>query len=453
MTQSIPGSLSSYFSSVFRTLAFLLFVTWPLIGCGSGGTSDGANAQADSAQTAASDESGGGEKTDASASDSSDADAKDTKRERRERTTSVSVSKAFRGDLVIPVTAEGTVRARHTAEIRTEIAGPIVRIHAREGQLMRRGQLIAKLDDREYEVAAEEARVKYVQAISLLAVEDESIDIPKRPPELQKEIDELKRLEDKGVITSEERLAREVAIDVEAVKQGHYRLDVVASRSGIAAARAAMERARINLERTEIRAPFSGVISDLLLSEGEHVTLGQTICTLVNNSDLEAEVGVLESDIGFLDVGRPAILAIPALNDTLDVTVDVISPHFDRNSRTCQVLLRLKNQSGKIRPGMFARAIVAGQRFTDRLLVPQEAILMRDGRSLLFKVEDDRAKWVYLKLGRQNDDLVEIEQVLQGGSLAPGDLVIVTNHLTLAHDAKVKVKKVLPIWDPWGSAE
>ncbi|MCK4773985.1 MAG: efflux RND transporter periplasmic adaptor subunit, partial [Candidatus Krumholzibacteria bacterium] len=261
--------------------------------------------------------------------------------------------------------------------------------------------------------------------------------------------DELQRLEKKGVITREERVAREIALDVAAVKDGHYRLDILASRSGVATARAALERARINLERTEIRAPFSGVVTELLLSDGEHVTIGQTICTLVNNTDLEAEVGVLESDIGFLDIGRPALLVLPALDDTLNVTVDVISPRFDRDSRTCQVLLRLKNASGNIRPGMYVRAIVSGQRFPNRLLVPKEAILTRDGRPLLFKVEDNRAKWVYLQLGRPNDDVVEVDQVLQGGSLSPGDQVIINNHLTLSHDAKVKVKKTVPVRDPW----
>jgi multidrug efflux pump subunit AcrA (membrane-fusion protein) len=141
---------------------------------------------------------------------------------------------------------------------------------------------------------------------------------------------------------------------------------------------------------------------------------------------------------------------IPALGDTIDVTVDVISPQFDRASRTCDVLLRLKNVDGKVRPGMFVRAIVAGERFDDRLLVPKEAILTRDGRPLLFKVVDDRARWLYLKLGKENDNVVEVERVLQGGTLGPDDLVVVADHLTLSHDAKVKVKTVLPVQNPWG---
>jgi RND family efflux transporter MFP subunit len=443
MKQAVTQEYSSNLSGVVLVLIVALIWCLPLIGCGSGGAAG--DAGGDSTQAASSGESGGDE---TEGSDSADSTAESTKK-RRERTTSVNVTEAFRGDLIIPVIAEGTIRARHSAEIRTEISGPIVRIHAREGQAVRKGQLIAKLDDREYEVAAEEARASYVRAISLLAIEEESFEAPKRPPELQEQIDELERLEAKGAITREERLAREIELDVAAVKEGHYRLEILASRSGVATARAALERARINLERTEIRAPFSGVVTELLLSEGEHVTVGQTICMLVNNTDLEAEVGVLESDIGFLEVGRPALLAVPALGDTLPVTVDVISPRFDRDSRTCQVLLRLENVTGSVRPGMYVRAIVSGQRFPDRLLVPKEAILTRDGRPLLFKVEDKRAKWVYLKLGRQNDEVVEVDQVLQGGSLSPGDQVIINNHLTLSHDAKVKVKETVPVRDPW----
>jgi len=102
---------------------------------------------------------------------------------------------------------------------------------------------------------------------------------------------------------------------------------------------------------------------------------------------------------------------------------------------------------------MFARALIAGERFEDRLLVPREAILTRDERPLLFKVEDNRAKWLYVELGESNDDMVAITGVLQGGTLEPGDRVIVSDHLTLAHDAKIKVRRTVPNGDPWLQAQ
>jgi RND family efflux transporter MFP subunit len=377
-------------------------------------------------------------------------EAEDKKEEKKkERSTSVKASLAITGDLVKPVIAEGTIRARHSAEIRTEVGGKVTRVYAEEGQELRKGQVIAKIDDREYQVAVEEARATYLQTLSLLAVEEDDLEAQALAEEMRDEFANLERQERSGEITSQERLAREIEMDVEALKGGKFRVEVAAARSGVSQARAALERARLNLERTEITAPFGGVITGLTLSSGELLTANESICSIIDNVNIEAEVGVLEADLGFVERGKPVLLAVPALGETLQVQVDVVSPQFDRESRTCQVLIRLRDESGRIRPGMFVRALIAGQTFKDRILVPREAILTRDDRPLLFKVEGDRAKWLYVRLGESNDDLVEISKVLQGGQLAPGDKVVVSDHLTLTHEAKIKVTKTLPIKDPW----
>jgi multidrug efflux pump subunit AcrA (membrane-fusion protein) len=102
---------------------------------------------------------------------------------------------------------------------------------------------------------------------------------------------------------------------------------------------------------------------------------------------------------------------------------------------------------------MFSRVSIAGQIYPDRLMVPREAVVTRDGRPVIFKVEGDRAKWVYVQLGLANDSVVEIKRIDQGGPLDPGTLVVVDNHLTLTHDAKIKVKSKRAITDPWAVAE
>jgi RND family efflux transporter MFP subunit len=217
----------------------------------------------------------------------------------------------------------------------------------------------------------------------------------------------------------------------------------------LAAARADAARARLSIERCQTVAPFSGVITSLDLHAGERVQIGQRLCRLVDDVNIEAAVGVLESDLGEVVAGRKAFLSIPALNESVPVQVDVVSPDVDEDSRTCQVLLRLRSPEGRIKPGMFVRASIAGPTHEDRLLVPREAIVTRDGRPVVFRIEDDRAKWVYVTLGARNDHLIEIERVAQGGPLEPGTLVIVDNHLTMTHDAKVKVRKKVEIQDPW----
>ncbi|HEX9900531.1 MAG TPA: efflux RND transporter periplasmic adaptor subunit, partial [Candidatus Methylomirabilis sp.] len=252
-----------------------------------------------------------------------------------------------------------------------------------------------------------------------------------------------------GAVTPQEHSERRLALEVEAVKQGAHRSELVQVRSGLAAARASQEKAELNLERTEIRAPFAGVVADMELSAGQHITMNDLVCTLVDNVNLEAKVAVLESDLKGLVLGRPVRLQIPALGDTLDVKVDVISPRIDAESRTCDLLMRFQNPSGRIRPGMFVRASIAGEILTDRLLVPREAILTRDGRPLLFKVASNKAQWVYVELGKSNDRFVEITKILQGGPLEPGTPVVISDHLTLTHDAPVKVKKIVDTEVAW----
>jgi len=215
----------------------------------------------------------------------------------------------------------------------------------------------------------------------------------------------------------------------------------------------AEERAKLNLDHTKIRAPFSGVVYGLTPVQGEFVDPNTTMCYLVNNDKLEATVSVLEADLGNLTEGRPVLLAIPATGDTIQAEVNLISPYLDEASRTCDVIVQFDNKDGKFRSGMFARAQIAGFVVPELLLVPKSALLIRDKRPLVFKKDGDRAKWLYVTIGKQNDDWVEILKVHSGGSLAPGDEVIISDHLTLAHEAKIKVRKRIPASDRWDFAK
>ena len=445
-------------------LSLVLFLSFAPLTSGCGQKDKDTAAAGDTADEAAEGKNkpGSGQSASTSATkakkdSSSSADTSSTKKKvRKEKPVSVNVCNAFRGELVVPVVAEGTIRARRTAELRFELSGKIRRIAVKEGQSVKKGQLLAQLDDREYRIRIEEAHSRYLQALGKVAVEEDGSSLPQdseRAKVLRKKLQDLADMEARGEITRTERLDREIALGMEAVGEGGFRRELVEARSGLAQARADEEQARLNLEKTQLRAPFAGVVTGLTLAPGEWVNANQAFASLVDNVDIEAVVGVLESDLKNLELQRPALLAVPALGDTIPVRVDVISPRIDSASRTCQVLMRLRSEDGRVKPGMFVRALIAGEILKDRLLVPREAILTRDGRPLLFKVVDGRSKWVYVKLGAQNDRFVEIEKVLQGGPLEPGVPVIISNHLTLAHDAKIKIKKTVTPPDAWASFE
>lgn len=398
---------------------------------------------------------GGAEESEAGSEAATDSTAAESEEEaatpqRTERAVTVNVSEARRVQLVVPVVAEGSVRARRSAEIKFELTGRVTQVLVKEGQRVRRGQRLATLDDREYQLALEEARTDRLQALGQLAVEDEAMSATEAAQhELDAQVLELMAMEERGEITTEERRAREIELGIAAVKDGAYRRELLEVRTGLTDARSAEQRARLNLERTELRAPFDGVITGLVLAPGERVQTGQTLCTVVDDVDVEAELGVLEADLKGIEVGRAVLVNVPALGETFPAEIDVVSPNIDPQSRTCQVLVRLRSEGGRIKPGMFVRASIAGAVHADRLVVPREAILTRDGRPLVFRIEGDRAKWVYVETGLRNDHAVEITRVVQGGTIEPGTQVVVDNHLTLTHDALVEVRDLVPLVDPW----
>jgi len=432
-------------SRPLRTLCVpALILAFAALGCGTDEpAAEDAAAEAAGSETAETDE--------AEAAESEEGD--EPKKPRRETSTTVSTALVVRRDLVLPIKAEGKIRARHTSEVKFERTGRIDRVYVQEGQRVRKGQVLVRLDDRELRLSLEEATSRYLQGLGQLAVEEDGYREGKDAERsLDKQRAELERRERAGEITREERLDLELELGMAAVRDGAYRRELLEVRSGVAAARADAARLRIELERTEVRAPFAGVLSGLDLNPRENVQVGQVFCRLVDDVNVEAAVGVLESDLAVVAVGKPALLEVPALGESIPLQVDVIDPEVAPDSRTCRVLLRLRSDEIRVKPGMFVRAWIAGEVLPDRLLVPRQAIVTRDGRPVLFKVEDDRALWVYVQLGRQNDQLVEIARVDQGGPLDPGTQIIVSNHLTMTHEAKIKVKEMIEFPDLWGSA-
>lgn len=441
---NVPGTLPGRSPGAILRLLLLAaaLLALPLLsGCSGGGDGEDqstAAAESDSLKTSDS----AGEK-----------DEGDEEEATKEKSISVDTGQIRLGDLVLPVYADGAVRTPQSVEIKTKVGGELMTVLVRDGDRVRKGQVLARIDPREYEIALQESRYRHLQALSQMAAEADTFTINHAAvQQFTTGRDELDALLAKGTITRDEYQNRMLELEMGALQDGAFREAVFEQRTGLADARMAEERARLNLEYTEIKAPFAGIVSNRNLVAGEIVPVGATFCTLYNNDQLEAAVNVLEADLGDLEVGRPVLLAIPATGDTLTARVDVVSPSLDQASRTCEVLIRFPNPGGRFLPGMFVRAQIAGIVYHGKLLAPKDALLLRDNRPLVFKREDDRARWLYVDVGLQNDEWVEILSVHSGGSLAPGDEVVVSDHLTLAHEAKIKVRKSIPPSDRWDFA-
>jgi RND family efflux transporter MFP subunit len=426
-------------------LTCCLAAAWLLAG-GCQGSSNGGDAEAHE----------NGDAVAATDSNGANGDSNGEKKKKKEKAIKVDVAEVRRGELVIPIYADGAIRTPRSVDVRTKIGGELVRVFVRDGDRVRAGQILARIDQRQYEISLEENRYRHIQALSRIAADDDSFTVSTEAlGGFVSSRDALAEERRRGRISEEEYQVKLLELELASLKAGAFRRELFEERTGLAEARTASDRAKLDLENTEIRAPFSGTVHDLQVVKGEIVSTGTQVCTIVNNEKLEAVVSVLEADLGNLVEGRPVLLAVAATDDTLEAHVDVISPRLDPATRTCEVLIRFDNDNGRYRPGMFVRAEIAGWIHPDKLMVPKTAILTRDNRPLVFKVngeQGDRAQWLYVDIGLQNAGWVEILKVHSGGSLAPGDRVVVSDHLTLAHEAKIKVRKHRESPDRWAFA-
>ena len=358
----------------------------------------------------------------------------------KETPIKVEAAPAFRGALVQRVSAQGRVHAYKKVDLVNEVAGKLIKLKVRDGDVVRKGQVIGEIDDFEYRLNFEEAEASYLAAKADFVVFDREVKLAdEKKADQDQRLKELKAKLDRGEISRDDHRRQSLAIELDQIRAGGLREDVIRAKT-LDQAYIKVERARNQLEKCAIRAPFSGVVYGLEVSAGSYLNASTKIAQLINMKDLVIKAQVLESEIGQVYEGRPTrvrFTALPVL-DLIDGKVKAISPFINEEDKTVETVVTFASSDKRIRPGMFAEVIIDSQIHEDRLLVPKLAILPRDNRKVIFKVgEDKRAKWVYVKTGVENDEYVEILE----GKLEPGDMVLTDNHFTMGHDTLVKVSK------------
>lgn len=347
----------------------------------------------------------------------------------------------IKGDLILYTNANGIIKASEELEITPNISGTIKTLNIYEGKQVKKGDLLIELDNREYEIALNEAISKVTEArleYGFLAKESGvENNIDSKSKEYQEKLEALEKEYTTGKIDESKYNDLKNELEMKLIFSGAKRDEIIQNKSGLTSAINNYKRAKLNLEYTKIVAPFSGQIGDFNLVVGQRVSTGQKLCKLFNTATLNIDVGVLESDISKISIGNHSIIEIPSLNnEKFYGSVSYISPYIDKETKTCKVTIRIQNQSNKIKSGMFAKVLIENENLRNRILIPKEALLVRDKRTLVFTVENNLAKWKYVKIGKQNEQYIEIVEGLE-----PGENVIIEGQYNLAHDAKVKVIK------------
>lgn len=347
----------------------------------------------------------------------------------------------IRGDLNLYINANGIVKASQELDVTSNISGVINTINIFEGKKVNKGDLLIGLDDREYELNLSDARVKVTDSkIEYGFLLKESSNDSVVNPNVKVISEQLNKLEEdfkSGKVSEQKYNSLKDELEMKLIFSGAKKEEIIQNKSGLTSAINSYKKAKLNYEHTKIYAPFSGEIGDFDLVVGKRINAGEKLFKLLNNSNLKVDVGVLESDISKIKIGNIAKITSPVFPElTFWGFVSNLSPYIDNATKTCKATIQIKNASNELKPGMFVNVFIQSNIFKNRILIPKEALLVRDRRNLVFVVENNLAKWKYIQIGEQNDKYIEVKEGLE-----QGEQLIIEGQYNLAHDSKVRVLK------------
>lgn len=359
-----------------------------------------------------------------------------------------SVGVAARVEVVVVSSRAFTLRTESTgrlapwrrAEISAEASGVVLERPIEEGRLVEAGDLLVRIDDRDQQIELAESeaallKTRVVYAVNTLGTDSTMNPDTTRLVEAGASLRHAEAAYADGLLSRHELDDARRRFEAAEVLSGIHRGAVGAAVHGLSEAEQRLARAQLALDRACLNAPFSGRLADLDVEVGQRITAGQTLFSLLDDSRMKVDVDVLEADLVRLHAGASAHVRIPALGDVVvEGAIYSINPVVDPSLGTGRVTVAIPNPEGHLIGGLFAYVALETERLTDRLVVPVEAVLVRQGRDLVFRVVDGCAQWVYVTIGSRSGDEVEIVE-----GLNPGDTVAVAGHYALAHDAPVEI--------------
>lgn len=287
----------------------------------------------------------------------------------------------------------GSIKAVDSALVKARAAGELQALTVREGDAVKAGQVIARVDTTEYD-----ARVRQAQ---------QQADSAKAQIEIaQRQWDNNKALVDQGFIS---RTALDTSWN-----------NLTAAQANHKAALAAVEMARKTLDDTVLRAPIAGIVSQRLAQPGERVSVDAKVVEIVDLSRLELEATLSAADSVDVRVGQQATLRIEGTSRPVRAKVARINPSAQAGSRSVLAYLSIENPTG-LRQGLFAQGTL-GTGQVSALAVPLSAVRTDKPAAYVQVVENNQVAHKSVEMGARGEAGQEVMVAVKG--LAPGAAVI-----------------------------
>ncbi len=354
----------------------------------------------------------------------------------------VKAAIVHRGNLVSWINSSGYAYPRIENEIKPNTDGKVVQLNAYDGKAVHKDEILFKLDDRELSIELQEAKDQLINAQVDYDLANKGAVDTTGEYEYKVQRDSLHQVYDKAKRKFEEGSISQTVLDrirrnydAISVLASINRQDVIANKIGLNRAESEYEDAKLKLSYATMRAPFDGLVANCAIQTGGYVQSGQICMDMVDISKIRINCSVTETDLPNIRVGDEAKAQFVAFSgQTFEGKVVQINPVVDLQKRTATVIVEVPNESGKIKPGMYAVVTIASNSNNDVVIVPKSAVLFRDNRPIVFTVLSDEAQWIYVNLGRANDNYYEIKK-----GLSVGDTLVIDGNYNLAHEAKVEI--------------
>jgi RND family efflux transporter MFP subunit len=297
----------------------------------------------------------------------------------------------------------GKLIPHQQSSIHLKASGIIQKLPIKEGQLLKKGELIAALEDKTLQLALEEKELAFQEAI----------------------------VNKKDLLIAN---GGKAAVDTSVSPD---RLDLILTISGFRRAKQGIKQAQFQLDQTKIYAPFSGIIADLKVNQYQQGNAGQEICRLFNPHTFEAEFQLTESEALRIKINQAVKVSPLAMPEkSFSAIITTINPIVNQQGLVT-VRAKLKNsKQQRLLDGMNVNVQIQ-RTIPNQLLIPKSALVLRSGKKVVFTYDEKEqvAKWNYVVISYENENQLAISDGLQAG-----DLVIYQGNLNLSHDAAVEIE-------------
>jgi RND family efflux transporter MFP subunit len=304
-----------------------------------------------------------------------------------------NIVKVKSGTVVTGPIVSGELRAEHEATVRAELGGSMLQVNVEEGQPVRQGALLGRIDAATLDDARRSAESAVRSAENQLEV-------------ARKESERTQQLVAAGALAQR---------DLDVAKS-----NVTSAEAQLADARSRLVSVQKQLSDAVLRAPISGVVSNRAVSKGDVVTVGMELLTIIDPTSMRLEASVPSEQFGELRPGAPVQFTVRGYDQPFEGKVERISPSADPVTRQIPIFVAIPNVAGRLVAGLYAEGRVVSKS-AQGLVVPDNAVNTTSGSPWVARVAGGKVEKVNVTLGLR-DPRTEQVQIVSG--VNDGDIVL-----------------------------